>query len=178
MQTIDDIRFNAHLYENCSVWAILLCQQNRVNVPIQLSNADLMSFVEPFNNIAQCQGRIQMNPRKLVTLFVDESNIQPWLTSHNVPNNVQEIRIFCDSNDRLFVNALTRRHAHRFQHTTWETIGHETLNYRLLLFGVDQLKEILRSDFEQGSNSYQQAHQNYKSICHALANYFWSEANN
>ena len=176
MQTLDHVRFNPRLYRRRSRWTILLYEQNGVNVPIQLPNADLMSFIQVFRDTVQCQTHIETNLQKLVTLFAYEQDIQQWLANNDMPENLEEIKMFCHPQDRLFVNAWTRRHKRRFQNTTLEIIDWDSLNYRILLYGVDYLKR-LHSDFVRGSRSQKRARRNYKSICHVLANYFWSEAN-
>lgn len=177
MQTIDHITFNARVYRRRSIWTVLLYQQNGVNVPVQLPNADVMSFIQVFGNLDHCRNHIERNLQKLVTLFAHEQNIRQWLAIHGIPQNLQEIKIFCNHDDEPFVNAWANRHKHKYRHTTFQIIDCDKLNYRLLLFGADHLKR-LRSDFVAGSRSEKRARRNYKSICHVLANHFWFEANN
>jgi hypothetical protein len=178
MQTTDDIRFNAGLYKRASSWTVLLYEQNGVSMPINLPNANLLSFIKVFNNTIQCRNHIDTNLRKMVTLFAFDENMQQWLANNiDIPKNIHEIKVFCNSADRLFVNAWARHHMHRFKNITLEIINFDTLNYKLLLFGVDHLK-IIRTDFRARSRLQKRSRRNYKYICYALANYFWQEANN
>ncbi|CAF1170795.1 unnamed protein product [Adineta steineri] len=176
MQTIDNIQFDDNLYIPASYWTVLLCQQNGVSVAVPLPNANLMSFIRVFDDTALCQNYVETNLRKLITLFGWDENMQQWLANAtSIPDNLQEIKIFCNSSDRLFVNAWARRHLHRFNNTTFEIINCDKLNYGLLLFGVDYLKK-LDSDYPPNSPLQMQLRLNYKRICRALANYFLQEA--
>ncbi|CAF3215752.1 unnamed protein product [Rotaria socialis] len=177
MQSIHTIRFNNNVYHNGSHFTLLLYEHNGVAVAIPLPNSDLMSFVRVFNNIIECRNHIETNLQKLVTLFGYDDNIRHWLSSvDNIPPNLAEIKIFCPAEDRLFATSWTRRYRKRFENITFDIINFEELNYRLLLFGIDHLKQ-LHSDFQPDSPELQQLVLDYKRVCHALANYFWWEAN-
>ncbi|CAF0798786.1 unnamed protein product [Adineta steineri] len=177
MQTTDNIIFDDNLYRSATHWTFLLYEQNGVSLTIPLPNADLMSFIKPFNNISQCQEFVETNLRKIITLFVWDENIQQWLTdAPSIPISLHEIKIFCNSCDRSFVNASIRRHMHRFKNTTFEIITDDKLNYDLMLFGVGHLKKLF-TDFQPNSSPYRKLILNYKRLCRALANYFWDEAN-
>ena len=178
MQTIDDIIFNARVYRRATNLTLLLYEQNGVSVAINLPDANLMPFVQVFHRMGQCQNHININLRKIFTLFAYDENMQNWLVNNiNIPHNLQEIKIFCNVADRLYVNAWIRRFTHRFRHATIEIINCDTLNYKLLLFGVDHLKR-LQSDFRPRPRLRRQCRRNYKSICRALANHFWQESLN
>ncbi|CAF1153490.1 unnamed protein product [Adineta steineri] len=177
MQSIHDIRFDNDLYAPTTHWALLLYEQNGVSLAVPLPNANLMSFIKPFDNIKQCQHHVDTNLQKLITLFAWDDNIQQWLANANdVPANLQEIKIFCNSVDRTYVNACMRRYMHRLRNVTIEIINCDKLNYGLMLFGVDHLKK-LDADFPPNSVLQRRLHNNYKQICRALATYFWYEAN-
>jgi hypothetical protein len=177
MQTTDNIIFDARLYRRASNWTVLLYEQNGVSIAINLPNANLLPFIRVCNKTIRCRNFIHRNPQKMVTLFAYDENMQHWLANGiDIPNNIQEIKIFCNSADQSFVNAWTRRHKQRFKNIMLEIINCDTLNYRLLLFGADHLK-TLHSDFRPRSRSQKQSHRNYKNICRVLADYFWQEAN-
>ena len=178
MQTIDDIRYDGNLYTRASSWTLLLYQQNGVSIPIHLPDANLMSFIRVHDDITQCQNHIGGNLGKMITLFVSEENMVDWLRNNiAVPHNLLDIKIFCQPDEQLFVRAWARRYTHRLRNTSLEIINLDTLNYKLLLFGVDHLKR-LHSDFRPRSRSRRWPRRNYKCICRALANHFWQEANN
>ncbi|CAF1514656.1 unnamed protein product [Rotaria sordida] len=177
MQTFDDITFNGNLYTARSSLALLLYEQNGVAMAIPLANANLMSFIRVFGNARHCRDHMETNQnrRKMITLFAYDENMHKWLTDNatDIPPNLQEIKIFCKADDRAFVAIWARRHIRRFKNATFEIISCDRLNYE---FGVDFL-EKLHSDFRPRSRLQRRSYRNYKRICHALANYFWHEAN-
>ena len=177
MQTIDDIRFDNNTYTAASYWTLLLYQQDGLAMVIPVPDADLMSFVQVFDDRIQCENHINTNLQKMITLFAYDGNIEPWFANTNsIPHNLQDIKIFCHDNDQSFVARWARRHIHRFKNTNFEIITFGELNHKLLLFGAHRLKK-LHSEFQPASHSLIRAHQDYKRLCQVLANYFWHEAN-
>lgn len=177
MQTIHDIRFNRQIYELGTYWALLLHEREGVHIPIQLTHAPLMPFIRVFDNKVRCQNHIQGNLQKIVILFGYGDNMHQWLANHDaVPCNLLEIKIFCHTEDREFTTKWMRRHIHRFIHIKFDIIEIDKLNYKLLLFGADHLKQ-LHSDLEHNSPNLDQVLRDYKRVCRALADYFWEEAN-
>ena len=177
MQTIHDIRFSNEIYELATYWALLLHEREGVHIPIQLTHAPLMPFIRVFDNKVRCQNHIQGNLQKIVILFGYGDNMHQWLADHSeLPCNLQEIKIFCHADDHPFVSQWARRHIQRLRNIKFDIIGIDKLNYKLLLFGADHLKQ-LHSDYEPYSPHSDQVLQDYKRVCRGLANYFWEEAN-
>ncbi|CAF0827719.1 unnamed protein product [Adineta ricciae] len=177
MQTTDSITFDPSLYNRATHWTFLLYEQNGVSLVIPLPNANVMSFIRPFNNTVQCQQFAEANLQKMITLFVWDDNMKDWLNRvTNIPVSLHEIKIFCNSNDQPFLDAWLQRYINRYTTVTFEIIPYEELNYSLMIFGIAHLKK-LHADFQQNSPLYPQLNRNYKRICRALANYFWNEAN-
>jgi len=178
MQTIENIRFNADLYTHADVWTLLLYQQNRVLVAIPLPDAQVMSFIQVFNDTTQCHSHIDTNPRKMITLFAYHQNIQQWLSDNfSIPHNLETIEIFCPSNDRLFFTGWAKRYIEIYRNCTFNVFNFEELNNTLLLFGADLLKN--RRPYLPSDPYLQETlNEDYRRICRALGNYFWHEANN
>ncbi|UJR12028.1 hypothetical protein I4U23_016206 [Adineta vaga] len=177
MKTIDNIRYDGNLYQSTTYGASLLYEKNGISLVIPLPNADLMSFVEPFDQITRCQNHVENNLRKIITLFAWDDNIQKWLSCvRSIPPNIHEIKIFCDSSNRQCINSWVRRYKNQLENVIFDIISWDKLNYNLMLFGVDHLKKLY-TNFQPNSPEYRQLNLNYKRVCHALANYFWYEAN-
>jgi hypothetical protein len=175
MPTIDDIQFNDSIYGNAMNLTLLLYQLNEISVVIQLPNANLMSFICVFNDSIKCQELIDRNPRKMITLFAYEKNIQQWLTNNmNIPSNLQNIKIFCHSDDQFYINEWTNRYRHRFNN--FDVINFENLNYNLLSFGLEHIQR-LRQEFQDDFGILNLLDRDYKHICHCLGNYALQRAN-
>lgn len=176
MQTIENIEFNGSLYRPADLWTCLLYQEFGVTIPVSLPNAQLMSFIQVFNDILRCHKHIDRNPRKMITLFIYNENIQQWLLTNNlpIPNNIEKIKIFCPSNEQLFFTNWIQRYIHLYKKCTFEIIALEDLNYRLLLYGADLLKKP-RLFFPSDENLQDAFNIDYKNICQTLANHFLDE---
>lgn len=179
MPYIDDIQYDHSLYERGTYSTLLLYEHEsrQASLAIPLSDANLMTFIKPFKNTAQCHRYIEGNLRKIIALFGWEKNMRHWLINNsNLPTNLQEIKIFCDRDDQGFVDAWVRRYLLRSPSVKIEVISYDMLNNVLMLYGIGHLKK-LHVDFEPNSREHDQLRYNYKQICRALANHFWHEAN-
>ncbi len=177
MSTIDNIQFNNCIYGHATNWSLLLYQLNGISVVIPLPNANIMPFIRVFNDVIQCQNLIVRNPHKTITLFAYENNIHQWLTNNiNMPSNLQNINIFCHSDDYLYVTDWTNRHRHRFNNIIFHIIAFEHLNYNLLLFGLDHIQR-LRREFQDDFGILNLLDQDYQKICDSLGNDALERAN-
>lgn len=177
MPTIDDIQFNNFIYEHAMNWTLLLYQLHEISAVIHVPNANLMSFIRVFNNSIECQELIDRNPQKMITLFAYEKNIQQWLTNNmNIPNNLQNIKIFCHSDDQFYITEWTNRHRHQFNNINFDVIDFENLNYNLLLFGLEHIRR-LRREFNEDFGILNLLDRDYKQICQSLGNDALQRAN-
>lgn len=175
MQTIENIIFNPILYTSADVWTLLLYQKIGVTIPICLCNAQLMSFIRVFNDILQCHNHIDINPRKMITLFAYYENIQQWLSMNlSIPNNINTIKIFCPLNDQVYFTNWAKRYMQRYSSRIFDVFTFEELNHVLLLYGVELLKKR-RPYLPSDSNLQDTLDSDYKKLCQALANYFLRE---
>jgi hypothetical protein len=177
MSFIDHISFNAELYTHAPIWTLLLYQRDGVHPAISLPNADLMSFIQVFNDRKLCHNHINANDRKMITLFGYKENIEQWLAENSsLSKNLVKIKIFCESGNRFFLVAWIRCYMQKLRTIIFDVISIDKLNYELLLFGVDLLQTPRPSSLS--SEDSRRLDNDYRRICHALANYFWHEANN
>jgi hypothetical protein len=177
MRFIEYIHFNAPLYATFPNWFFLLYEWKKHKVAIPAQNADLLSFIQYFDNIQACFNRVGINAHTTVTLFAYLDDMKDWLLDYiNIPENLREVNIFCHSADREYANGWIKRYMHRFRATSFQIIESDKLNYNLLLFGVNRLKQ-LHADSPVHPDRQEQMHRHYKRICHVLANHFWQEAN-
>ncbi|CAF1076187.1 unnamed protein product [Adineta ricciae] len=177
MQTINHIVYDDNLYRSGTYLASLLYETSGVALAIALPNANIMSFINPFTQIAECRDHVENNPRKIITLFAWNENMQRWLSGvESISGNLKVIKIFCGLLEQGYVNSWIKRYKKQWKNVEFDIISYDELNYALMVFGVDHLKRLY-PDFPRGSPEYQQLHLNYKRVCRALANYFWDEAN-
>ncbi len=177
MSTIDDIEYNSFLYEHANNWALLLYQLDGISVVIQLPDADVMSFVRVFNDSIECQELIDRNPRKMITLFAYEKNIQQWFSNNmNIPSNLRNIKIFCHSDDHSYITEWANRQIHRYTNINFEIIIFEHLNHNLLAFGLEHIQR-LREEFRDDFGILNLLDRDYKQICRSLGNYALQQAN-
>jgi hypothetical protein len=178
MQTIADIVFDNNIFPRANLLALLLYHMDCVSLAIPLSNADLMSFIQVFENTTRCQNHIMMNNQKEIILFTYEDNMQ-WLIQNSyldrIPQ-VQKINIFCSSlEDQKFWSMHTRRYRGRIE----EPFLYNKLNINLLLFGLNHLKKLYKcQEFSSDIGIQNRLREDRRNISAALANYFLEQANN
>jgi hypothetical protein len=101
---------------------LLLYQLDGVSPVIPVPNADLMSFIQVFDNVIECQNRIR-NSEKIVTLFGYDQTMQQWLASNtDIPNNLKCMNIFCNPDDCSFVTDWVENHIERLENTVFHII--------------------------------------------------------
>lgn len=177
MPTIDDIEFNRFIYEHATDWTLILYEINGISVVIDIPDANLMSFIQTFNDSIECQELVLRNPRKIITLFVYEKNIQQWLANdNNISDNLQNIKLFCHSDDRLYITEWANRYKNRFNNIIFDIINFEHLNFNLLSFGLEYIKR-LRREFQNENGILNILDEDYKRICQSLGNYALQRAN-
>lgn len=177
MSTIDDIRFNRDMYEHATSWTILLYQLNGTSAVIPIPNANVMFFIQVFDNRIQCGDWISRNSGKSITLFAYGENLQQWLTEHSpVPNNIQSVKIFCHSDDRSYLTRWTDRYRHRYRHVLFQVITFDNLDYELLSFGLEHIGRI-RLEFPADFGILNLLDYDCKRICDSLGNYALQRAN-
>ena len=177
MSTIDNIRFNSGIYQPATSWTLLLYQLNGTSVVIPVPNADVMFFIQVFDNLMQCEDWISRNSGKSITLFAYGQNLQEWLIKNSpVPNNIQGVKIFCHSDDQSYLTHWTNRYRHRYRHVLFEVIPMNNLNYALLSFGLDHIQR-LRLEFQEEYGILNLLDCDCKRICQSLGDYALHRAN-
>jgi hypothetical protein len=177
MSTIDDIQFDRHTYKYAINWALLLYQLDGISAVIPLPNANLMSFIRVFNNTIECQNHININPRKMITLFAYNENMERWLADNtNIPNNLKCMKIFCHSDNCSYVSDWAGSHTEKLRNTTFDIITFEELNHELLSFGYKYLR-ALRKQFRDDYGILNLLDSDYKNILTSLGNHASQRAN-
>jgi hypothetical protein len=171
MPSIEDIKSDKYkcMFDQFISWTLLLYQLDGVSMVIPVPNADLMSFIQVFDNVIECQNRIR-NSQKKVTLFGYYENMQRWLAHDiNIPNNLECVKIFCGSDDCFFVNGWAGNHIKRHKNTAFHIITFEELNHQLLSFGYRYIQK-LRKQFKNDFGVLNLLDQDYREICKTLGN--------
>jgi hypothetical protein len=178
MLSIENIKSDKYdsIFDHFISWALLLYQLDEVSPVIPVPNADLMSFIQVFDNVIECQNRIR-NSQKLVTLFAYDKNMYQWLTSNtDIPNNLKYMNIFCNPEDWFFLTGWAGNYIDRLKNTVFHIITSEHLNHKLLSFGAKYLRE-LRKQFQNDLDTWNSLDQHYKDICETLENRASQKAN-
>jgi hypothetical protein len=175
METINNIQFNRNLFSqfNCSV--VILYQTEGVSLHIPLSNVDLLTFIEPFDEISACQDCIKRNDRQTFILFTYCNNIETWLWNNNpIPDNLEEIIIFCPfSSDIQFY----RDWARRFTRKVIDIITFDQLERQLLIFGTKYIGNLC-SNLKGDDKTRQLLEKHQERIHLALINLLRQTVNN
>ncbi len=173
MQTINDITFNKNLYSNFNQWIIILYQKEIPSLTLILSNANLMTFIQPFDNISRCQEYIMINDQKTFTIFTYSGNIRTWLAKNNhIPNNVDSIIIFCPfSNEIEYWKRWTRRYTQKIK----DVITYDVLERQLLMFGIKYIEDLF-FNFQNDEQIFNLLKEDRTKMCLALVNCFEKEA--
>jgi hypothetical protein len=143
------------------------------SLSLTLSNAHLMTFIQPFDNISRCQDHITINYQKTFTLFTYSGNIQTWLSKDNhIPNNVDCIVIFCPyASEVEYWKRWTRRYTKKIK----AVIMYDELERELLMFGIKYIEDLLLH-FQDDKGILNLLTEDRGKMCLALANYFMREA--
>jgi hypothetical protein len=167
--TISDIPYIKYIYEHANNWVLLLYQLDLRDIPLR--NANLMFFIQAFNNTMHFQTHIDTNPQKMITLFASDRKMEQWLTSIiDIPNNLQEIIVFCHSNDQKCFTDWANRYMQRFRNIIGDIITFEHLNHDLLLFGLEHI-EKLRREFVDDYGILNLLDSDYREISRSLRNH-------
>ncbi len=173
MRTITDIKFNENLYSHLNQLILILYQMEEPSLSLTLSNAHLMTFIQPFDNISRCQDHITINDRKTFTLFTYSGNIRTWLSKNNrIPNNVDRIIIFCPfASEVEHWKRWTRRYIQKIK----AVITYDALERELLMFGIKYI-EGLFLHFQDDKGILNLLNEDRRKMCSALADCFEREA--
>jgi hypothetical protein len=140
MQTINNIQFDRNLFSQFDSSIMILYQSKGVTSNIPLSNVDLLTFVEPFDEISACQDSIKTNDRKKFILFTYCDNIETWLWNNKpIPDNLEEIIIFCPFPDDV---QFYRDWARRYTRKVTDIITFDQLERQLLIFGRKYIRNL------------------------------------
>jgi hypothetical protein len=172
MKTINDIQFDKTIFPSYTKWSLILYQINGTSIAIPLPNANLMSFIHPFEDISHCQHHIGTNNQKECALFAYSDNFVDWTCNSNViPANLKDIYIFCPDDDMDFI----RQWANRFGQIT-NIILYDKLDRELLIFGVKYLRDV-RSYYKHDQGVWRLVNEDYIRICQALKDTFQQQQN-
>jgi len=174
MQTITDITFNNNIYSQVRHWVVVLYQIDGVALVIPLSNIDLLTYMQPFDEIPGCQNHITTNNHKTFTLFAYSENIATWFWNNNViPENLDEIIIFCPfADEKDYWRKWTRRYTQKIKNV----ITYDAFEREALIFGMKYIDD-LRLHFKNNGDILNILEDNYTRMCLALSNSFGRAAN-
>lgn len=179
MPTISDIRSDKYQtwFDDFPALTLLVYQELDGPSPvISISDADLLSVIQVFNNITACQNCVSENFGKIITLFGYDGNIQQWLRGCRIlPNNLESVKIFCFSDDWFFVTSLIENYRKRFTNVDFNIIAFEDLNHELLSYTLKYLK-VLRIRFKNSPIIYELDY-DYEQIRRTLENHGRERAN-
>lgn len=178
MFTIGDIqsdRYHGWL-DDFSAWTLLVYQEFGRSPVISIPNADLLSVIQVFNTIIACQNCISTNVGKKIALFGYDENMQRWLLENiALPNNLETVKIFCSSDDQLFVTGWLDNYKRRFRNVDFEIITFEELNHRLLTCALEYLRSLRIA--LQDSLIINELNHDFEQICSALEKHGLEKAN-
>ena len=164
MQTISNLTFDTTVYSGADDWVVILHQVDELSLFIPLPSANLIKFIHPFDNMGGCQNHIARNGRKSFRLFAFSNNMQAWLCTHMIRENLDDIIIFCSSpDDRKYLKDWARRYTEKVR----DVIVHNDLDRDLLIFGLKYIKG-LQWHFRHLQNERQSSTEDYNEICSAL----------
>jgi hypothetical protein len=167
MPSIHDIRHDT-FYQQASYWTLLLYQLDNVGLDIPLSNAQLMSFFQVFQNRQTCRDYILQHNQRMVTLFAYSENVEKWWAAYNddTPYNLQEIHIFCEApKDITWMNIYTGR----FKSLIKDIFVYDRLDDKVLYYAIrfiDNIQPEFQGDALNGLKVVR------RRLCKALSNYF------
>lgn len=170
MSAIEDMKSDKYeyMFNHLDTWILLLYELYEVSMVISVPNANLMSIIQVYDSTTECQNRINQNPRKRITLFGYDKNIQRWLADIMViPNNLECVNIFCGSDDWFFVTARVENYRRKFKNTVFEIMTFEELNQKLLLHSLKYFRSM-RIQFKEDFGILTLLNQDYLEICRAL----------
>jgi hypothetical protein len=184
MQTISNLTFNGTVYSRADDLVAILHQIGGLSIFIPLPSANLIKFIHPFDTMRGCQNHIGRNNRKRFTLFAYITDMQEWLPTHMIRENLADIIIFCSSPDEQnYWKAWARRYTKKVR----EVIVHNDLDRDLLIFGLKYIKALhwhfrhLQNERQPLAEDYNEIcsalHEDYNEICFALRDSFQAEIN-
>jgi hypothetical protein len=174
MGTIDDITFDRN-YSHATFRFLLLNEQNLGPTPaIILRHVPLMTFIDVFRNLIQCQQNINNDNRKMITLVVSDRNISKWHDQINViDRNIDKVYIFCETySDYLAMKKWNGCYREKIQ----DVYLPDTFEYELLRLGVDYIHKIM-PEFRQERGLYRRFGTDARRLLAALDDYFEDQIN-
>ncbi|CAF3397600.1 unnamed protein product [Rotaria socialis] len=172
MRTIDDINFDRN-YLHPTIRFLLLddLTTNRVGPTpvIPLPNALLMTFVNVYNNLMQCQLYIRNENRKMIKLCISNRNIMDWDNLNNeMHSNVNEVYIFCDT---FYDYTLMQRWNGCYQDKIRGVYLPDQVDHKLLKLGIDYIYSIL-PEFQEDRGLSRIFRADARRLLDALREYF------
>lgn len=175
MGTISEIRTDTD-YHHYTVQFLLLnnqySDQAGTSPVILLSHASLLSFIQVFEDVLQCQGYIRNNIRKLHTLFISHEKIIEWHNRINdTETNIDKVYIFCSLySDYLAMKAWTGCYRTKIR----DVYLSKDMEYHLLKLGFDHIHQILPEFPETGLK--RKLCRQAQDMLRTLSNYFQDRA--
>jgi hypothetical protein len=172
MQSIDDIKFDID-YSYPSTFFLLLYNHQLHSIPIELSHADLLTFIRRFQNLFDCQQYVDNNLQKMITLFINNNQFLDWDRNRNsIQPNLCKIFIYCNT----FLGYCNMKSWNGPYHEKIRDIFmEEDLNYHLLYAGIDHVRTIC-AESDEDNGLHEKFQRDGKRICLALGDYFGSRA--
>jgi hypothetical protein len=172
MGSIDDIQFDTNY--SPAIFQFLLLNDQRLNQiglssVITLPHALLMTFINVFHDLIQCQQYISSDYRKIITLIISHKKMIKWDNEINViDNNIDKIYIFCDTfSDYLAMKKWDGCYREKIQ----DVYLPDTLDYHLIMLGIDYIHKVM-PEFRDDRRVYRKFGANVQNLIGALNNYF------
>ena len=169
MPTPDDINFN-ELYSIASYFFLLLYDHGpHPSPPVELPNADVLTYVRPFGNLLACQQHVDDYRQKVITLFTTDRTFLRW---HEDPPglspNLMEIFVYCDT---LEGRSRILRSQNSYGKNIQKVIMAKKLDFHLLTAGLEYI-DTVSEEFKDDPDAYDQFHADGQRIVKAMAGYF------
>lgn len=172
MTTFEDIQFDT-CYSHPTFRFLLLKNElsNQIGPSpvIVAPNASLMTFIQVFNELIQCQQFINNAKQKLITLFISNEKIIDWNNQINIiDNNIDKIYIYCDT---YFDYLKMKRWKGCYQYKIQGVYRQDQVDLNLIKLGIDYIYSIM-GEYQDDRGLRRKFCTDARKLTQALMDYF------
>jgi hypothetical protein len=175
MTTVEDIRFDGDYLQ--AAFRFLFLNNETLNqigaTPVMmLPHALLMTFIQVFRNLIECQQFISSHGRKMMTLLISNEKIIDWDRQIDVIDyNIDKIYVLCDT---YFDYLKMKQWRGCYQNKIQDVYQHDDIDYNLLRLGIDYLHSI-KKEFHSDRGVLRKICTDGNRLAEALAEYFQNQ---